>query len=96
VARLFRIVAGHHVWSDALKCIEHRERRGVEDDGLPAALAVRQEQTAALNIYVLPPQVQDFPQAAASEEKEPQCSRRRRRDLGGPLGFGTCFAVGLD
>ena len=69
VARLLRIVAGHHVRADPLQLVQHRKGRGVEDDGLPAALAVGQEQTAALKIDVLPPQVQDFPQAAAGEEQ---------------------------
>jgi hypothetical protein len=41
--------------------------RGVEDDGLSAALAIRQKQAAALKIDVFPLQVQDFPQAAAGE-----------------------------
>ena len=69
VARLFRIVAGHHVRADPLQRVQHREGRGIEDDGLSAALAVGQEQTAALQIDMLPPQVQDFPQAAAGEQQ---------------------------
>jgi len=58
MARLFRIVAGHHVGTDPLQRIQNRKGRSIEDDGLPAALAVRQEQTAALEIDVLPPQVE--------------------------------------
>jgi len=32
--------------------------------------------------------VEDFPQEAAGEEKQPQCRRRGRRDLGRSLGLG--------
>src|SRR5262249_38595968 len=39
----------------------HREGRSIEDDGLPAALAVGQEETAALHIDMLPSQVQNLP-----------------------------------
>src|SRR4051794_38227645 len=60
VARLLRFVTGRDVGTDALQPIQHRKGRGVEDDSFSAALAVGKEQTAALHIDVLPPQVQDF------------------------------------
>jgi hypothetical protein len=43
VAWPLRIVAGHHVGTNPLQRIQDRKGRGVEDDGLPAALAVGQE-----------------------------------------------------
>ena len=75
--------------------VQHRKGRGIEDDGLSAALAIRQEQTATLDIDVLPPQVENFPQAAAREEKQPKRRRRRRIDLGGPRGLGHVLSGGL-
>ena len=69
VARLFRIIAGHRVWTQPLQPVQYRKPRSIQDNGLSAALAVGQEKAAAFKIDVLPPQVQDFPQAAAGEEK---------------------------
>ena len=94
VARASRIVAGHHVGPDPLQRIQHGKGRGVEDDSLPAALAVGQEQTATFQVDVLPFQVQDFPEAAASEQKQAERCRRRRCDLGEALGLRHVFGVG--
>jgi hypothetical protein len=86
MARLFRMVAGNYERTDStIQAIQHRKGRGIEDDRLPAALAIRQKQTAALDIDVLPSQVQNLPQAAAGEEKE---AKRRGRGWVNPI----CFA----
>lgn len=77
VARLRRIITRHHVGAQSLQYVEHRKGRGIQDDRLPAALAVREEEAAALEIDMLPAQVQDFPQAAAGEEKQAERCRRR-------------------
>jgi len=57
VAWLLRIVAGHDERADSLQHIQHRKGWRIEDDGLPTALAIGQEQTATLEIDVFPPQV---------------------------------------
>jgi len=67
VARLLRIIAGHHVGAKPFKPVQYCKGRGVNDDRLSAALAVRQEQTAALDINVLPSQVQDLGRLRSSE-----------------------------
>jgi hypothetical protein len=69
VARLLRVIAGHHIGAESLQRVQHREGRRIEYDCFPAALAVRQEQTAALNIDMLPTQMQDFAQAAAGKQQ---------------------------
>jgi hypothetical protein len=55
VAGLLRINARHHVRADTLQSVQHREGRSIEDHSLAAALAVGQEETAALHIDMLPP-----------------------------------------
>jgi hypothetical protein len=46
MARVFWVVSRHHIGSGSLQLIQNRKGRGVENDGLPAALAVGQEQAA--------------------------------------------------
>ena len=41
--RLFWCVARHNVGANPFHPIQHRKGRGIEDDGLPAALAIGQE-----------------------------------------------------
>ena len=97
VTRFFRIVAGHHIRSDPLQPVQNRQGRGIENHGFPAALAIGQEQTSPLEIDILPTQVENFPQPATGEQKQPKRRRRRRSDFGEPLlSLGRCLALGLE
>jgi hypothetical protein len=52
MARLHQIVTGDHIRADLVQGVEHREGGRVEDNGFPAALAVRQEEAAAVEVDV--------------------------------------------
>jgi hypothetical protein len=82
---LLRIIAGHDVGTNSIQGIEHRKGGTFEDDCFAAALADGQEQTAAFHIDAFPPQMQDFAQAAAGDEKPPKRGRRERVDPRGSI-----------
>ena len=71
--------------------VEHGEGRGIEHHGFLARLAFRQEQQAALEVDMLPFQVQDFAQPAAGEQQQPDRRRRMRTDDGTALALGDVF-----
>src|SRR5262249_47786829 len=60
-------LAGDHVSADARQVRENVEGRGVQHDRFLARFAVGQEQEPAFEVYVLPFQMRDFPEAGASE-----------------------------
>jgi hypothetical protein len=80
-----RAATGHDVSPDPFQRIENRETGGVEGHSLPATFAIRQKQAAALEVHVLPAQMEDFPQAAAGKEEQSKRRRRRGADLGETL-----------
>jgi hypothetical protein len=80
-ARFLGTIAWHDVGADTFQAGQHRHRWSVQDHRLSTALAVGEEQQPALKIDVLPPQMQDFPQAAAREEQQPDRRGREGTDL---------------
>jgi hypothetical protein len=67
-ARPFGIIARHSVGADPIEAGQHGQRWGVQDHRLPAGLRVGQKQQAALQVHLLPLEVQDFPEPAAGEQ----------------------------
>ncbi len=66
--------------ADAGELGEAGQRRRVQDDGLAACLAVREQQQSALEIDMLPSQMQNFAQPCTSKYQQPQSRRGMRAD----------------
>ena len=66
--------------------VQDLEGGSAEEHGLPSGLAVRQEHDAALEVHLLPPEVQDLAQAAACQDQEADRGNRIWINLasGGP------------
>jgi len=74
-SRFFRIVARNDESADAGNCRQNVDSWTTQYDRLFARLGIRKKQQAALQIDVLPLQVQDFTQSCSSEQKQSQGSR---------------------
>jgi hypothetical protein len=59
----------NNVLALSVEAAENGERRGVEYDGFPASLAIRQKEQRALKIHIFPFEVQDLAKTSASQDK---------------------------
>src|SRR6266536_3320351 len=83
--RLFGIVPGDDVGACPGQTRKHFQGRGVQHDGFFAGLAVSEQEQPAIKVDVLPPEMQDFPQASPREQQQAQSGGGMGTDLGAPL-----------
>src|SRR6266536_1251092 len=83
--RLLRIVPGNDIIARPTETCKHLQGRGVQHDGFFAGLAVGEEEQPTIKVDVLPPEMQDFPQASPREQQQAQSRGGMRTYLGAPL-----------
>ena len=79
-ARLLGMIAGNDIGTDARKACEHRHGSGIEYDGLPTCLAVRQQEQASLKVDPFPPKIENFSKSRTGQNQKPQRCRGVRFD----------------
>ena len=73
-----------------------RKSLACPSDGLSPGLGVGEKQQTPFEVYVLPFEVQDFPEPTAGEQQQPDCCRGEGTDLGEVvLGLGQVLGLGL-
>jgi hypothetical protein len=94
--RLLGIVTRHDIGAKPIEAGQRRECRGVQNHGFPAGLGVREKQQPALQIYLFPFEVQDFPESTAGEQQQSDRCRGEGTDLGEAVfGLRQVFGRGL-
>src|SRR3981081_1648877 len=87
--RLVLFLRKNDILALSVEAAQNGECRGVEYDGFPACIAIRQKEEPALKIHVLPFEVKNLAKASAGEDQQPECGGGVGVDFDGPVfGFG--------